>query len=436
MTLTGKDASGKAFKENTRTVIVNKHGAKILTTHQLGLGGELTVENRSLGQVARANVVWLGEKRGPKDPYEFGIQLIEAQNIWGIEFPPDDWQEGQPLSSATQPWEKPAPAGPKAAEPPRPAKAAPKPEAPPPPPRVNEIPKAAPPAPLPGRPLPAQPPAEVTEEALARFNSQLEEVSNAQAKQFEQRLANLIRQIGQQTQASVQDSANAAQEKIAATLEEQVTALGARLEKARGELESLLAKLEEVQQKAQEEVTKSLRTIQDTGSEAVQYAVEDLTERARKELESSTEEMLEQVRKKLDEARAAKLDAIAKEVGERLDPLAKDLLAKSTGALQSEQARIVEQAKAQLSQAAQAATSEGGAKFQKEVQGISTSVRKETEKAVREQAWEIADTSLKQIQKLLFKSNLVFLVLIGLMIYHRLVGMVHFSHFGANRKKF
>src|SRR5579859_2731207 len=94
--ISGKDSGGQSFKENTRTIVINKHGAKISSSHQLTLGTELLVENRALGLTAKTNVVWLGDRKSPKDAGEIGVQLLEAGNIWGIEFPPDDWQEGAP----------------------------------------------------------------------------------------------------------------------------------------------------------------------------------------------------------------------------------------------------------------------------------------------------------------------------------------------------
>ncbi len=99
LTITGEDAAGIKFKERTRTIIINKHGAKISTFHSLTLGADLTVENQLLGRSAQATVVWLGEKRTPRGPAEIGIQLSEAQNLWGIELPPEDWQEGPPVGT-------------------------------------------------------------------------------------------------------------------------------------------------------------------------------------------------------------------------------------------------------------------------------------------------------------------------------------------------
>ena len=91
--LSGQDASGKNFQESTRTLVINKQGAKVLTKNKLALGAELAVENRALGHITKANVVWLGKPPGPNEPAELGIQLTKAENFWGIDFPPEDWEE-------------------------------------------------------------------------------------------------------------------------------------------------------------------------------------------------------------------------------------------------------------------------------------------------------------------------------------------------------
>src|SRR5208282_1567980 len=87
----GKDAHQKAYRESTHTLIVNRHGAKFLTSQQLVVGADILVENPTLGSVAKAKVVWVSGKRNPNGFQEAGVQLAESQNIWGLEFPPDDW---------------------------------------------------------------------------------------------------------------------------------------------------------------------------------------------------------------------------------------------------------------------------------------------------------------------------------------------------------
>jgi hypothetical protein len=102
ITISGKDAAGNAFKEKSRTIIINKQGAKISTFHHLTLGTEIKVENQLLGRSAQATVVWIGDRRSPRSPLEVGIQLGGAENIWGIELPPEDWQEGPRIGPGGQ----------------------------------------------------------------------------------------------------------------------------------------------------------------------------------------------------------------------------------------------------------------------------------------------------------------------------------------------
>ena len=47
----GKDAAGNAFKENTRTIVVNKHGAKIVWPLRSALAGQ-TASRMGLKPVA------------------------------------------------------------------------------------------------------------------------------------------------------------------------------------------------------------------------------------------------------------------------------------------------------------------------------------------------------------------------------------------------
>jgi len=105
--ISGADADGNNFSESVRTLIVNKHGGRIATTHHLAVGTEVLIENHSLGVVARALVAWLGEKQSPRGLRHVGLQLLEAQNVWGIAFPPDDWslepQEEAPIAPAELP---------------------------------------------------------------------------------------------------------------------------------------------------------------------------------------------------------------------------------------------------------------------------------------------------------------------------------------------
>ncbi len=56
--LSGTDFSGVAFNENTWTIGVNEHGAKISTSYRLAVGDQITVGNPVLGHSALAPSVW------------------------------------------------------------------------------------------------------------------------------------------------------------------------------------------------------------------------------------------------------------------------------------------------------------------------------------------------------------------------------------------
>ncbi len=105
--ITGADIEGKDFIEGVRTQVVNKHGAKIATMHRLVMGAEVLIENPANGRSVNSIVVWLDGNPSPDDKRSVALQLMEAQNIWGISFPPEDWtvelREDPPTANRTIP---------------------------------------------------------------------------------------------------------------------------------------------------------------------------------------------------------------------------------------------------------------------------------------------------------------------------------------------
>src|SRR6516164_11502441 len=55
--LSGSDENGRAFSESTQTVGVDRRGARIVTSHPIALGTEVTVENSAVHRIAKAKVV-------------------------------------------------------------------------------------------------------------------------------------------------------------------------------------------------------------------------------------------------------------------------------------------------------------------------------------------------------------------------------------------
>jgi hypothetical protein len=93
----GSDPNGLAFKEEARTVTLNRHGARIQTSRRLSSGQVVRLVNLVSKREAEFRVV------GPVSPVtdkggEWGVECVSAtDNIWGIQFPPP--REGQSVES-------------------------------------------------------------------------------------------------------------------------------------------------------------------------------------------------------------------------------------------------------------------------------------------------------------------------------------------------
>lgn len=90
--LAGRDASGQTFHEETVTAVVNLHGARVRTAHQVMVGMIVTVQNPGTGQGGKAICVEVYEPPEGQTVHEIGIQLVQPGNIWGVENPPPDWE--------------------------------------------------------------------------------------------------------------------------------------------------------------------------------------------------------------------------------------------------------------------------------------------------------------------------------------------------------
>ncbi|MFB3921927.1 MAG: PilZ domain-containing protein [Terriglobia bacterium] len=84
----GTDTRGKEFREDARTLTLNRHGARIHITRPLARGQVVLVTNLVGRRGADFRVV------GPLSPVterggEWGVECCDpAENIWGIQFPP------------------------------------------------------------------------------------------------------------------------------------------------------------------------------------------------------------------------------------------------------------------------------------------------------------------------------------------------------------
>jgi hypothetical protein len=88
--VSGKNAKGQSFSEETRTLVVNAHGALIALMEEVVAGEQIDVANRATSKSLACRIVYLGNRQGDKT--QMGIEFVApSSSFWQIDFPPDDW---------------------------------------------------------------------------------------------------------------------------------------------------------------------------------------------------------------------------------------------------------------------------------------------------------------------------------------------------------
>jgi hypothetical protein len=88
--VTGKTVDNKDFREETRTLVVNAHGALISLAAGVASGQRFTVHNKATEQSIECKIVYLGNPQAGKT--QMGIEFVKPlASFWQIDFPPDDW---------------------------------------------------------------------------------------------------------------------------------------------------------------------------------------------------------------------------------------------------------------------------------------------------------------------------------------------------------
>jgi hypothetical protein len=91
VTVKGKGEDGKAFDEDSRTLVVNAHGALIALSTPVKMGTTLTVANNRTKESLECRVAFVGHAQAGKT--QVGIEFVNpSPNFWEISFPPDDWK--------------------------------------------------------------------------------------------------------------------------------------------------------------------------------------------------------------------------------------------------------------------------------------------------------------------------------------------------------
>jgi|GEM_PF-3860809 len=206
VTITGKDAEDRSFKEATRTVEIDRQGGRILTFHQLAVGAPISIENASLGQTALAKVVSCVNRHSRQGPSQIDVELVdlpelfESASIWGVK------GRGEPATPADDPeaagLEEGHSAGAAASIESAPAT----PPSPPGPPAVTVVraPPAAGPAPEPA-PLPKQDVVAELQRVRLEMQASFESRAAEQQRQLAEMAASGVREVQRKSDALVQE---------------------------------------------------------------------------------------------------------------------------------------------------------------------------------------------------------------------------------------
>ncbi len=85
--LIGSDTEGKVFSEETKTVLLSRHGAGIISTHKLAPEQELFL--RCLDTDKETEVRVVGQLGSQSGCYTYGVAMVApVDDFWGISFPP------------------------------------------------------------------------------------------------------------------------------------------------------------------------------------------------------------------------------------------------------------------------------------------------------------------------------------------------------------
>ena len=84
--LVGSDTEGKVFSEQTKTVLLSRHGAGIISRYKLSPDQELILRRLDTNKETEVRVV--GQIGEESEVYTYGVAFLDStNNFWGIKFP-------------------------------------------------------------------------------------------------------------------------------------------------------------------------------------------------------------------------------------------------------------------------------------------------------------------------------------------------------------
>ena len=86
----GQTAQNHDFSEETRTLVVNAHGALISLAAPVVANQKICVSNNATQQTQECRIVYLGNTQAGKA--QMGVEFLSpSPSFWQIDFPPEDW---------------------------------------------------------------------------------------------------------------------------------------------------------------------------------------------------------------------------------------------------------------------------------------------------------------------------------------------------------
>lgn len=418
ISLSGMDSSGHEFHESTRTVVVNKHGTRVTTSHDLVMGSVVTIENRSLGISAKATVVSLGKRRFPDEPIEVGLQLSEAGNVWGIIFPPEDWEpgppmgrEGEELGATSRGPVMPGGTETSSASANLPAQS-------------NRIPRSGPetpiftspeppaartttsatitsPAPPPGAPLgPSRERIDTIAAAvLAKLTRSLDEAVDTRLKAYTEKIIRFTNQFALRVQSNFQDAANRTEDQMVVLIQQKLGTLADRVQGSRTVLENLLARFEAVQQSSKTLVEDTEHAVREASHTALESALQDLNASLRQGIASTSATLQAECQEQVLGAVSATVNATLAKADDRLSALMKDRIFKSYAELKKQQDQLIDGIKEQINHLALSGTTNIASRFEAMAGELVPTLREGMEKSLHESAAQVVTGTVQSLQE-------------------------------------
>ncbi len=415
--LSGTNSAGAEFQESTRTIIVSKHGAKIRTTQDLTPGALVTIENRSLRLSADAKVVSVGARRAPSEPCEIGVELTEAGNVWGVIFPPEDW-EGESQSAVSEA-EAAAVRERTTGTHPSPENTAQAPAVLPPSltrttPGTIAVPELAvltapsapttttPAPPIPTVPVPASSREKIdamTAAVLAKLSAQLDEAVDTRLKAYGEKVTRFTNQFALRVQANFQEAANRTEDQMVSMIQQKLGNLADRVQSSRTSLESLLARFEALQKNSKAWVEDTDQKIREASQVALESALQELAVSLQKGMENTTATLGAQCQEIVLDSVTRTVNATLAKADEQLALQARNSLFKANSELKWQQEQMMDGVKQQLNQIALAGTTDLSARLEKMSTDLIPWLNSEIEKSLQQSTAKLAADTTQSLQE-------------------------------------